>query len=101
MPKVKKVSFGDFGAQTPGNSQHGSVAGGSQRGAKSYWDHLQKTDTPPDVRAQAANTSEANARKSTDLGVPEMRDLMRKLNFSKSVPYHIDVLTPSMSKLQV
>ena len=94
MPKMKKVSFGNLlgtpggtpmtprSLETPNSSQHGSRSG-SQHNAKSYWEHLQ-TEIPGKSQATQSQTPKDPAKRdSTDLGVQEMRNLMRRLNFSK------------------
>ena len=87
MPVTRKVSFGSLGGQTPGGSQHGSPRGGSQRAAKGYWDNLHAdTGGPERSKERAASldmAGPARGRDSSDLGVQEMRELMRRLNFSK------------------
>ena len=98
MPATKKVSFASLEGQTPGGSRPGSVPGSphssSLRGSRAFWDHLQEgnsklkplagSSTPPDARSKVPDAG-SKGRDSSDLGVQEMRDLMRRLNFSKYV----------------
>lgn len=89
MPATRKVSFASLGGHTPAGSRPGSVPSSphsnSVRGSKSYWDHMQEGNTNPKPPPGSSPLPDASGkpRDSSDLGVQETRELMRRLNFSK------------------